>query len=472
MKKNIFFAALIIFLTAAPLSSQEASPTSTVAQNKYTFTSLKEAAFANSPDILKLQKEYEKSLIDLKDAKAGLGPTIDLQVSGTYMLNPPVDAVYLNVDDIISTIQWPSGLKPATGGQTIKIYDGMESTLYSFQLSLMQPIFTWGKLTNAVKLYKKISQIKQTQILSQKEQLETEIEGRLIAISYLKQIMTVLEEEEQYVSRLVQYSEDAEKSGMLIHQDVVEAKIQSKKLEIAKQDLVEQMNNLLLELERATGIENLTAEQIDYSFDTTLSQTILSQDKTALTEKALRPSKYNLLMLNQLKEVNGIAKKIATEYVNWKPDVALQVSTGYGGSRLPFAELNWRRKDDYTANISIGIKTTVWDGGKKLNDVARKTLETKTADINELDAVSTIKQTLSSTLNKAQVCQMKIDYQDLKIESAQSKISQKETIFQSGYGAESDVLQAKIDLCNERIEKLRQELTLATSCLTISFLSK
>ena len=182
--------------------------------------------------------------------------------------------------------------------------------------------------------------------------------------------------------------------------------------------------------------------------------------------------KNTLRWIGEKQFVNGIAKKIATEYVNWKPDVALQVSAGYGGSRLPFAELNWRRKDDYTANISIGIKTTVWDGGKKLNDVARKTLETKTADINELDAVSTIKQTLSSTLNKAQVCQMKIDYQDLKIESAQSKISQKETIFQSGYGAESDVLQAKIDLCNERIEKLRQELTLATSCLTISFLSK
>lgn len=466
-----FQLTIIFYLFSALIFSGTLSAEDIFSSKVYSLSELEKAMNENNPELQKLQMDYEKSLLDVKDAKAGLGPVVDLQVTGTYMFNPPVDSVYLNTDELLNSIQWPSGLKPSTGNQYVKIYDGMENTIYNFQLSVMQPVFTWGKLTNAVKLYKKISSIKQIQILSQQEQLHTELKGRLIALHFLNEIMSVLDEEESYAARLVTYSEDAEKSGMLIHQDVVEAKIQAKELQIARQDLIEQQNNLILELQRATGIETLSLEQIDLNFDDSFVKEILSSDKAVLEEKALRETKYNLQLLTQLKEVNELSKKIASEYVNWKPDVALQMSLGYGGSRVPLAEPNWLRKDDYSANISIGIKTTVWDGGKKLNDVARKKLETKTADINKLDATSTIKQTLSTNWNKAQSCQIKIEYQDLKIESAQSKIAQKETIYASGYGSESDVLNAKIDLCNEKIEKLRQSLTLATSCITIDFLT-
>ena len=126
--------------------------------------------------------------------------------------------------------------------------------------------------------------------------------------------------------------------------------------------------------------------------------------------------------------------------------------------------------DDWSANISVGIKTTVWDGGKKLRDVSRKSSETKTADINQLDARSTIKKTLSSQWNTADVCTMKIEYQDLKIESSDFKISQQETIFKTGYGSETDVLNAKIDKCNQLIEKEKQILSRAVACMTVQYL--
>ena len=128
------------------------------------------------------------------------------------------------------------------------------------------------------------------------------------------------------------------------------------------------------------------------------------------------------------------------------------------------------RKNDYSVNVSLGIKATVWDGGQKLHDVSRKISESKTADINKSDAYSTIKQTLSKQWNTVDVCTMKIEYQELKLEAADSKIKQKETIFQSGYGSETDVLNAKIDRCNQLIEKERQSLTRSIACLTIKAL--
>ncbi|MCQ2575747.1 MAG: TolC family protein [Treponema sp.] len=438
----------------------------------YDYETLRKAMFDNNPELMTLQEEYNRSQLDVKDAYSGLGPTVDLLISGTYMLNPPVDAIYLNVDDILNSIQWPGGSKPGSTGQYVKLYDGMENTLYNFQLSVTQPIFTWGKLTNAISLYNQISDIKLTQVESKQQQLETELKTRLISLKYLEKINEIIEEEKTYADRLVAVSENAEKSGMLLHQDVVDARIQAKELEIAQQDLHEQINNQFLELQRSTGIENLSFELLEYDLNENSITEIMAGDRASMEEKALSGENLSIKLLTQLKEMNQTAKKIAEGAVNWKPDVALQATLGYGGSRFPLAEPNWLRKDEYTANFSLGIKTTVWDGGKKIRDVSRRVSEAKTADINQLDARSTIKKTLNEQWNTADVCTMKIEYQDLKLEATESKIKQKETVFQTGYGSETDVLNAKIERCNQRIEKEKQSLTRAAACMTIEFLCK
>ena len=67
---------------------------------------------------------------------------------------------------------------------------------------------------------------------------------------------------------------------------------------------------------------------------------------------------------------------------------------------------------------------------------------------------------------------MKIEYQALKIESATAKIEQKQQMYESGYGSETDVLSAKIERCNAQIELEQQNLSRAAACLTIDFLRK
>ena len=462
--KNFFFTALIF----------AALQTGLAAQSEYTLQTLLSATEQNHPELMKLKEEYRRSLLDVKDAWAGLGPTVDLQASGTYMLNPPLGAVYINTDDIINSIQI-NGVRPAASGQRIKVFDGMESTLYNFELAITQPIFTWGKISNAIKLYRQISQIKQTQVIQQTDQLETELKTRLMSLYYLNKILEILDEEQAYADRMVEVSENAELSGMLLHQEVVDAKIQAKELEIAKQDLLQQINDQLLELERTTGIDISSSQNINYDFVPELLESfdlLLQTDHAQLEAEVMSGNQSAMKMLSQLEDVSKTAEKISRGYENWKPDLALQMSSGYSGSRFPLIESNWRRKDDYSVNISIGLKTTVWDGGKKIRDVSRKVSERKTAEINKLDAASSISKNFNSQWTAAQVCTMKIEYQDLKIESAVSKINQKQQTYESGYGSETDLLSAKIERCNAQIEKEKQALSRAIACLTIEYLRK
>ncbi len=477
--KRIFFTFVIFSIISAGLWSQEAeveaeAEVETPVTNLYNLEDLLSATHMNHPELLKLQEEYKRSLLDVKDAWWSLGPTVDLQASGTYMLNPPLGAMYINTDDIINAIQW-NGVKPRNSGQRIKIYDGMENTLYNFELTLTQPVFTWGKITNAIKLYKQVSKIKLSQITQQTAQLETELKTRLISLYYLNKILEIIDEEETYTDRMVEVSENAEKVGMILHQDVVDAKIQAKELEIAKQDLLEQINDQLLELKRTSGIELLSLDDINFDFVAELEESfasLMEKDPSELESQALSGNQSSIKILTQLEGVSQTAEKIARGYENWKPDLALQMSGGYSGSRFPLFEPNWRRKDDYSLNISIGLKATIWDGGKKVRDVSRKVSESETAQINKANARSTISKTFNSQWNAAQVCKMKIEYQELKLESAAAKISQKEQIYESGYGSETDVLSAKIEHCNAQIEKEKQALTRAAACLTIEYLIK
>ncbi|MCF0241088.1 MAG: TolC family protein, partial [Treponema sp.] len=240
--------------------------TSVLSAESYTLETLTENLLKNNPDIRTAQEEYNRSVLDYKDALGGMGPKIDLQISATYMVNPPVGSLSVNVDDILNAVSWPSGTKPTQTGRYVKIYDGMENTYYNFGLTLTQPLWTWGKLHNAAKLYKEVSNIQEIKLEYTEQKLKTELETRIITLMFLNKINEILEEEKILAEELVSYSEDAEKSGMLLHQDVVDARIQAKELDIAKQGVSEQITNQILELQRITGIEELSFEQIDYSF--------------------------------------------------------------------------------------------------------------------------------------------------------------------------------------------------------------
>ena len=424
----------------------------------------------NNSELKILNQEYQQSLIDVKNAKAGLGPTIDLTVSGTYFLNPPIDSIVLNVDDILNSISWPESYSPTQTGQYITLFDGMENTFYSFQLDVTQPIYTWGKLKTAIKLYEKVSEIKLLQISSKEKQLQTELNTRIVSLFYLWQIENLLKTQDELANKLVKISEDAQKNGLLLNQDVLEAKINAQQINIVQQEIKEQFFNLLLSIQKMTGNQNLSLEDINFIPDENKFYEFANQDRKELLEKALDTKQETFTILKNLEQISQFSTQIAQASVYWKPDFALKMSLGYGGSRFPFIEKDWFRQDDYTTNFTVALKTTVWDGGKKLNEIKKNQSKEETANINYTDAELSIKQKLQEQFNIIDLALSKIEYQKLKIETLDSKIKQQEQLFNSGYGSEKDLLQAKIDRNTAEIELVQNKLSLAGACSTAAFI--
>lgn len=461
MKK--LFCILILINFSIILFSQE-----TV--NSYTIDELSNQLKINNSELKILNQEYQQSLIDVKNAKAGLGPTIDLTVSGTYFLNPPIDSIVLNVDDILNSITWPDSMDIKPSGQYLTLYDGMENTFYSFQLDVTQPIYTWGKLKNAIKLYEKVSEIKQLQILSKAKQLQTELNTRIVSLFYLSQIETLLNTQDEYANRLVKISEDAQKNGILLEQDVLEAKISAQQINITQQEIKEQFFNLLLSIQKMTGNQNLELANINFTPNENIFYEFANRNRDELFSKALNTTQDTFLILENLEQISQYTTKIAQASVYWKPDFALKLSLGYGGSRFPFLEKDWFRQNDYTTNFTLALKTTVWDGGKKINEIKKSKSKEEIAGVNYDDAVLSIKQKLQEQFNVIDLALSKIEYQKLKLQTLDSKIKQQEQLFNSGYGSEQELLQAKIERNTAQIELEQNKLTLAGACSTAAFL--
>lgn len=461
MKK--LFCILILINFSIILFSQE-----TV--NSYTIGELSNQLKINNSELKILNQEYQQSLIDVKNAKAGLGPTIDLTVSGTYFLNPPIDSIVLNVDDILNSITWPDSMDIKPSGQYLTLYDGMENTFYSFQLDVTQPIYTWGKLKNAIKLYEKVSEIKQLQISSKEKQLQTELNTRIVSLFYLSQIETLLNTQDEYANRLVKISEDAQKNGILLEQDVLEAKISAQQINITQQEIKEQFFNLLLSIQKMTGNQNLELANINFTPNENIFYEFANRNRDELFSKALNTTQDTFLILENLEQISQYTTKIAQASVYWKPDFALKLSLGYGGSRFPFLEKDWFRQNDYTTNFTLALKTTVWDGGKKINEIKKSKSKEEIAGVNYDDAVLSIKQKLQEQFNVIDLALSKIEYQKLKLQTLDSKIKQQEQLFNSGYGSEQELLQAKIERNTAQIELEQNKLTLAGACSTAAFL--
>ena len=455
----------------------------------------------NNLELKKLKEEIRQSNLDVKDAKAGYQPTIDLTLGAQYDANPmtfslPKGAVTLDhitlpdtdvslpkeITDLINKVNPGFDGNIHINEQNVPLDPplsvpdkDMEMQLaptfgYSMQLDLMQPVYTWGKISNSVKLFSNVADVKVLQFQSKQKQLEAALKGNTAALYYLQKIVKLLELQQEYVTDLVKLSEDGKRQGVLLEQDVLEAKMQAALIPVTLAEIQSNKANVMEDIRMITGLPALKEEDFfivpNEEFFTALSECKIED----LEKMALDPSQDTFMMLDKLTTVTTYAQKIAKGSIYGKPDIALQGSVGLMGDMEKLFKGEAKFKDNFNATVSIGLKTTLWDGGKKLNDIERSESKYNTAVIDRQSAEESIKQELNKQFNSLNIANLKIVYQKLKIETAQKDMDKAEELSRSGYGSKTDVLQAKIKKTTEEINLLQEELNRATASYTIEAL--
>ena len=447
MKKFILF--IVVLLISNTLFATET----------YNYDSLASSLRLNNTKLQAAYQDVVQAKLDTKDAKANYHPTIDLTVSGSYIINP-IGPITVNASEL--------GLPY---NQYITLYKGMENTLYQTSLSLQQPIFTWGKISNGVKALKEVESVRSLQLTDTENQLNAELKSRLSAIYYMDDIISLLNEQKSYADRLVELAHAAQEQGIMLAQEVKENEINALQVDVTLSEINAQYSSNLTALRTMTGLLDLTREDISYIPDEESFYTLAKEDRNALIKSATSQSQPTLQMLSHMQSAMEYSEKVSKASVYWKPDFALQVSASYGGSRLPLVETDWYRQDDYNGMVTVAFKTTVWDGGKALNNIKRSESNVANAIISRDEAINTIITTLSEQFANQDMAIAKISYLDLKEETLVSKVEQKTLLQSYGNASEADVLNAKIELTTCRLERLQEKLKLAQASYLIEYLT-
>lgn len=476
--KNLMLLLLpALFLCTTPSGFTQKLPSM---PTPYSFTDLVAAMDLNNVELNKAREAVIQAQLDTKDAKAGYQPTVDLTLAGSYMANPLIKEISLAQGEFgsipVTTPATMQGVQVPLPNTDIKVFDGMPTFGYTFQLDLQQPIFTWGKISNSVKIFSAVEAVRQLQLTSLKKQKTASLKAQITALSLLSQMEALLSQQQQYAQELVTLTVAAQNQGVVLEQAVLEAQTQEALIPLSLQQIRHNTSVILQDLRELTGLPQLDGSQILHIPQTQgfyeTFQELSQQDSALLEVAALNPAQESLAILEKLYQAAEYGRKVASGSIYGKPDIALQISFGVNGNMEKLFKGESDLKQDLVANITLGIKTTVWDGGKKLNQLKRSTSQLKDAELDLEQSRSAIKLELSRQINAMTMATLKIQYQELKIQTTQSQLDQKLQLLESGYGSQREVLQTRIEKITEEVKLLEEKINLATAACTVELMTQ
>lgn len=427
----------------------------------------------NNPTLINLNKDIELAKLDIKDAKAQYHPKIDFLISATYMINPPIGKIVVNPDDYISGESGTSGtLTPlSTLGLEgpLTVYKGMERTQYNFKLSLVQPLFTWNKIKKSVDIYKKIHILKQLDADINNKKFVNELEAREASLYYLSKIKSNLNEQQDISKKLIQIAEESLSNDLILEIDLLEIKIKAKEIDIALSQINSEINNQLSFIHKLCNNSSIKLKDIEYVFDEIKISNIIEKGIDNIKSKALKSENSNIQSLLILESIKADEINLSKKDIYWKPDFALQIEASYNGPRFPIIEKGYFTQNQSGFNFSLVIKSTLWDGGVKLNDIVRKEIEATKVKNNSSETKNQIKQLLQENYNNLTFSEIKINYLFLKQEVLDKKIEKQEIEYNQGYGKITDIFNSKLEKLNILLEINHLKLEQCTNYFSIAF---
>ena len=469
------FIAIMMLAAAIPATADDM---------KLTYDDLRSSMSANNTALLSAGEEYTSALIDVEDAKSNYHPQIGYTVAGSYVLN------HQTMDlDLGGIKEWARGQEPIKietniMGTPIPVPFAMSSitdTLpdsynmvvdvsdpyLSASISLVQPIYTWGKVTSNVKMNEEIAQAKALQIGDTQAQLDAQLKALLASLYYLKDFDDILQEMKSDADELVDIARSGSEAGVALSQDVAQAQVGAKQLELAIVQVRTQVDTLVSQLETLTGIRGLTPEMIDYVPDEDFYAQIANADRRILGLQATGNGQATMQMLDHMVSATQYAQKAADRSMYVVPDIALSVSADYSAPMTrDFVE-----QSAWSVTVAVALQGTIWDGGQRLNDRDRAESATRSAQIARQQAVETIRTTLAQNFASIDLALARIDYQDADIAMLEDQLAVEETKLEYGTGSRQDVIQKRIELNQAKLDRLTSRITLATSCHTVEYLT-
>lgn len=465
--KEVFVRTKYLMEQEVSLSLPHQENVAAAIKAPYTLKTLLELLIKNDPSVKAAEQGVLVALGSLDGAKAMRLPVIKLETSGTYIGNPPGPIVVKKGEFGIVDNPLMPGTSVYLPPGDVKIYDGMEHTLYQFKIIGDIPLWTWGKLGLGIDAGYINVQAAELAVKKIKHEKSIRLRGIVETLGYLQEVEQILKLEQALGARLIMISEQNKKAGFITETDLLSIKINIKEIDIGLIELKEQKQKLLAELSSMTGLANLTIENIALTVPALEIMPI--SDKEMLCAQAVLGN-YDLLLGSVYIEAKQKLVELARIQAKGLPDFGVHVEATYSGPRFPLLETDWARKDDYQVTVSIANQGNILGNPQKKADAEKAQAELDEARAQLCDGQAALNITVEQSLSTMEMLSARIEYALLKQELYNTNLVQKKITIAMGSGSEADFLQDIITALTALTEAYNYCINYRTQLLTLDVL--
>jgi outer membrane protein TolC len=319
----------------------------------------------------------QKARLTVNEAASRLWPHVDLQASASYLVNPSQG--YTVKAGSLGTIApaIPAGsplLNPVAiplGSFTLPANDftigAQLHNYFAASASLAQPLFTWGKIKNAIDLAGLQADAAGNDLVAQKRDIDREVHRAYFGALTAQDSLAILQRIRDAAAATAADRQSSFDQGTITRETLLEAVANlasvDAKLAEAEQSKATAMESLGL----LTGLDPAS---ITLASDFRASLPTLDEER--LRARALEASTD----LAATRTAAGLArKKLAIERGAsiLLPDVSLGVRVEVSGQEdLPFADWSWDNASwNWDVAVSVGVKMSVFDGLASANRIGQ-----------------------------------------------------------------------------------------------------
>ncbi|HET6485267.1 MAG TPA: TolC family protein [Spirochaetia bacterium] len=305
----------------------------------------------------------------VQEAQARALPHLDLQASTSYLTNPPTGiTVTAGEFGTFSPEIPPHTLSPlqsspiSLGTVSLPSSDvqvgAQLHNYFSLAASLSQPLFTWGKIKNAIDLAGIQAQAAATDLTAQQRDIARQVHRSYFSAQLALQSIPVLVHLRDLAAGAAKDRQTSFDQGTVNRQSLLEAQANLAQVE---SKLVQAQQSAATALE---GLSVLTgADPSATTLSTDFRTGMPAIDEQALLGKAIASS-TDLARARSTAGQAGKALDIARGGSLLLPDVSLGVNFNVAGQEdLPYSAWDWNNNTwSWDVVISLGVKLSVFDG--------------------------------------------------------------------------------------------------------------
>jgi len=406
----------------------------------------------SSSDALHVKElALQKARLAIIEAESRALPQIDVQASASYLVNPP-QGYTLTAGELYpsTTLGIPANKlypgSPAVSLGTIEI-PAADTTIgaqlhnyFSVAASLAQPLFTWGKIKNAIDVASLQADSAANDLVTQQRDGDRQVSSAYFAAVLAEQSAAALRGLLDTAAQIVADTQDALDQGATNREAVLQARAAMATI---------QSRLTQAEQGRATALESLGIltglDPDSITLASGFSAELPPLDEQALVTATLEAS-TDLAAARSV--INLAQKKLAIEKGGMMllPDVILGASFSVTGQEdVPYADWNWNNSTwDWDLIVSLGVKTSIFDGLSSFSRIAQAQKDVDAAGIGLTARQKQVRLDVRTDIEAALKADADVKDKQAQADFAAEHLKNAQASYDNGAGSLSDLHAAQI----------------------------